>query len=407
MTGGTAGSAGTAGTAGSGVSGQVADGWEPVRDAFAATVDGAPGGAAVALVVAGRTVVDLWAGSARPAGPAGPTGAAGAAARPWSRDTRALVFSASKGLVALCVLHLVQSGHLDLDAPVAACWPEFAQHGKGTVTLREALAHRAGVPVVDAVHTRGQVLSWEVMAAGVASQVPLWPPGTAYQYHALTYGWLAGECLRRVAGRTPGRCLHDVFGAPLGLRTAIGVPVDEQSDIATVLPAPPADPAHPYSDPLGLDARATSMNGALVFPGEGPRHDWNDPDVLAAEIPAGNGVSSARDLATLYAAVVGTGAGAGLIADDVLRDALTVLSEGQDVAGDQSGPTPRWGAGIMAESAVRPMFGPTSFGHDGAGGQVAFGDIATRSGFAYVTSQLGGEGDTRANDVVAAARRLL
>jgi len=394
---GAGGSAGVSAEVSAGVSGRVADGYEPVLDAFAATEPGQLGGAAVALVADGEVVVDLWAGEA--AGAPDP--------RPWTASTRAVVFSATKGLVALCVLHLVQSGELDLDMPVARYWPEFASHGKGSVTVRQALAHRAGVPVVDSVRTRADVLSWDAMVTAVADQVPLWEPGTAYEYHSLTYGWIAGELVRRVGGQLPGAYLREVFSAPLGLRTAIGVPAGDQGDIATVLAAPPADPTAPYGDPGDLGVRAISINGALTFPGGGPVHDWNDVDVLAAQIPGANGVSSARDLAVLYGAVVGSGSRPGLLSDAVLTDAMTVLSQGQDFSGGRPGDTPRWAAGIAVESPVRPMFGAGSFGHDGAGGQVAFGDLQHRSGFAYVTSRMGEDGDTRANDVAAAARRVL
>lgn len=378
------------------VRGRVADGYEEVLEAFDATVADQPGGAATSLVVRGEIVVDLWAGSA------------GAGA--WGPGTRAVVFSSTKGLVALSVLRLVAAGPLELDAPVARYWPEFAQHGKGSVTVRQTLGHRAGVPVVDGISTRDQVLSWSAMTAALAAQVPLWVPGTQYEYHSLTYGWLGGELIRRVDGRTPGIYLREEFSAPLGLRTAIGVPVGEQADIATILaaaPTDPVDPQHPYGDPAELGVRAISINGSLTFPGGGPRHDWNDPDVLAAEIPGANGVSSARDLAVLYAAVVGNGRAPGLIVDSVLADAMSVVSQGQDFSRGRPGATPRWGAGLEVSSPVRPMFSAGSFGHAGAGGQLAFGDIGTRSGFAYLTNRMGDDGDTRADDVTAAARRVL
>lgn len=375
------------------VQGRVADGYEEVLESFATTVEGRPGGAATSLVVRGEVVVDLWAGSA--------------GTQAWGPGTRAVVFSSTKGLVALSVLRLVAAGSLDLDAPVARYWPEFAQQGKGSVTVRHALGHRAGVPVVDGISTREQVLSWSAMTAALAAQRPLWEPGTEYEYHSLTYGWLAGEIVRRVDGRSPGTYLREEFSTPLGLRTAIGVPADEQADIATILPAPPIDPQDPYGDPAELGVRAISINSSLTFPGGGPRHDWNDADVLAAEIPGANGVSSARDLASLYAAVVGTGRVPGLIADEVLVDGMRVVSEGQDFSRGRPGATPRWGAGLEVSSPVRAMFSAGSFGHAGAGGQLAFGDIGTRAGFAYLTNRMGDEQDSRAEDVTAAARRVL
>jgi CubicO group peptidase (beta-lactamase class C family) len=388
------------------IQGRVADGFEPVLDAFTSTMDGvAPegvrGGAATSLVVDGELVVDLWAGTADAAPTADPVG------REWGADTRAVVFSSTKGVIALCVLHLCQAGLLDLDAPVARYWPEFAQQGKDSVTVRQTLGHRAGVPVVDGISKREQVLSWEAMVTALADQIPLWEPGTAYQYHALTYGWLGGELIRRVSGQLPGAYLQEVFAGPLALRTAIGVPVADQGDIATIIPAAPADPANPDDDPASIPARAISINSSLIFPGGRPRHDWNDADVLAAQIPGANGVSSARDLAALYAAVVGTAAPGGLLGDAVITDAMTVQSQGPNFDGSSVEPTARWGAGLEVSSPVRPMFGPGSFGHAGAGGQLAFGDIDHRAGFAYVTNRMGGDEDSRANDVVAAARKLL
>ena len=162
----------------------------------------------------------------------------------------------------------------------------------------------------------------------------------------------------------------------------------------------PAFDAAAVAGPEDLARRAISINDAITFPGYREHHDWNDADVLGAQIPGANGVSSARDLAALYGGVVGGPDVPGLLREDVVRDGMRVLSRGQDFTRSRPGDTPAWGAGIAVSTPVRPMFGAGSFGHDGAGGQLAFGDLDRRTGFAWVTNRMG-DGDTRANDVAA------
>ena len=428
----------TAPTSAGPVAGRVADGFEPVRDVFTATLDGVAGGAAVALVVDGRTVVDLWGGRADAGGPpdrwsAGALPAAGAGypadnsdgERPWTRSTRAVTFSVTKATTTLCLLHAAGRGLLDLDAPVSTVWPEFAAHGKDRVTVRQTLAHRAGLPLVEAPLTRADVLGWEPVVRALAAQRPLWEPGSAWAYHAVTFGWLAGEVLRRVSGHTPGSYLREEFTAPLGLRTEIGVPVGEQSDIATVIgPAPlPAAALARLDDHqrtmLDLARRALTMNGALPFPGQwgetdgaddetrGSRHVWNDPDVLAAEIPGANGVGSAADLAGLFAAVLGTPGRPALVDRDVLTAATRPLSSGPPLGGGPGETGSTRGTGFIVPGAGEPLLSPGSFGHSGAGGQFALGDLRLGAGFAYLTNRMGGDGDDRATALMASVRGCL
>ncbi len=419
------------------VAGRVADGFEAVLDVFAATLDGVAGGAAVALVVDGETVVDLWGGRADAHGPAdrwsegalpatvaGSTAVPGNGERPWTRSTRAVVFSVTKALTTLCLVHAAGRGLVDLDAPVAEVWPEFAAAGKDAVTIRQTLAHRAGLPVVDAPLTRADVLGWGPVVAALAEQRPLWEPGTAWAYHPVTFGWLAGEVLRRATGTTPGPYLREVFAAPLGLRTEIGVPAADQADVATVIAPPPLSVA----TLAGLDAdqlrmldlgrRALTMNGTIPFPGLGDgdadevgagggRHAWNDADVLAAEIPGANGVSSAADLAALFAAAVGTPGRPALVDRDVLTAATHPLSWGVPVGAGPSEVGSTRGTGFIVPSPGEPLLSPRSFGHSGAGGQFALGDLRLGAGFAYLTNRMGGDADTRAADLMAAARSCL
>jgi CubicO group peptidase (beta-lactamase class C family) len=170
-------------------------------------------GAAVAVYAGGRKVVDLWGGTADIR-----TG------RPWTADTPAVIFSCTKGIIAICAYLLVQQGRLDLDAPVVEYWPEFGQAGKADIPVRWLLAHRAGLPALDRGLTLDEVLAWQPVISAIERQAPLWPPGTAHSYHPMTYGWLVGEVIRRITGSTPGSFFREVVASRLDLRTWIGLP---------------------------------------------------------------------------------------------------------------------------------------------------------------------------------------
>jgi len=221
------------------ISGVCCEGFEPVRDAFAANfVDPGEIGAAVCVVVDGRPVVDLWGGLADPH-----TG------RAWEESTPVLVYSTTKGLTAVCALLLWQRGALDIDAPVADIWPAFAAGGKAGVTTRHLLSHQAGLPVFDEPITFQECHDPDLVAGRLAAQVPHWAPGDAHGYHPLTFGWLVGEVVRRVAGRSVGRVLADEVAGPLGLDTWIGLPADREPSVARLLPggsiSPPSTPTTP------------------------------------------------------------------------------------------------------------------------------------------------------------------
>ncbi|MEU6179562.1 serine hydrolase domain-containing protein [Streptomyces coeruleorubidus] len=196
------------------IHGEVTAGFEPVREAFAANfARHGDIGAAVCVYRDGRPVVDLWGGISD-----SDTG------RLWSRDTLQLVYSATKGATATAAHLLVQRGLLDLDAPVAEYWPEFAANGKADLPVRWLLTHQAGLAALDRPVPLPEALAWEPMVAALAAQRPLWAPGTAHGYHGRTWGWLVGEVIRRVSGRTPGRFFAEEIAAPLGLDFFIGLP---------------------------------------------------------------------------------------------------------------------------------------------------------------------------------------
>ncbi|KNB50976.1 serine hydrolase domain-containing protein [Streptomyces caatingaensis] len=374
--------------------GHADEGYGAVADAFARNFAGTTElGAAVTVFVGGRKVVDLWGGVADER-----TG------RAWEEHTPVPVMSVTKGVVALLVHLLAQEGRLDLDAPVARHWPEFAREGKEGITTRMILGHRAGLPVLDATPSFDEILAWTPVVRALEEQKPLWEPGTAHEYHGHTYGWLAGEVIRRVTGLTPGAFFRSALADALGLTAWIGVPASELPGLARLA----ADGPAPQLPPDSLFARILTMNGELVFPGVDDPRGWNSPALLTAEIPGTAGVSTACGLATAYAAAVTDVTGTGrLLSEDTVTDALRVQSSGVSWSGFPDLGV-RWGSGFHLDSAPQvPMLGPRSFGHDGAGGHLAFGDDEFGVGFGYVANRMIGEGDERAGRLVAALKGCL
>jgi CubicO group peptidase (beta-lactamase class C family) len=358
-------------------------------------------GAACAIYVNGRLVVDLWGGIADTR-----------SARPWTEDTAAVIFSCSKGILAICAYVLVQDGRLDLDAPVSRYWPEFAQHGKETTTVRWLLSHRAGLPALDRDLTRPEVLAWEPVIRAIEAQSPLWAPGTAHSYHALTYGWLVGEVIRRITGSRPGVFFRKALGDPLRLNTWIGVPASARESVAWMEPPLPDEDsptvrviAQHLAEPIAM--RNLDMGGAFGFPLENGIVAFNDPEIQAAEVPAANGVSTPRSLARLYAGCVSEIDGPTILSRSSIDDAIRVQSSGQQRFGPPDAGQ-RWGTGFMLDSPpARPLLGTRSFGHDGAGGQLAFADDEFGVGFAYLSNQMGGLVDFRAIELTAALKECL
>ncbi|MEU6020014.1 serine hydrolase domain-containing protein [Micromonospora sp. NPDC047134] len=374
------------------IHGHVDDGFGPVADVFRDNfAHRREVGAAVAVYLRGRKVVDLYGGTADPR-----------SGRPWTAQTPTVVFSCTKGIMAICAYLLVQQGRLDLTAPVTRYWPEFGQNGKAEIPVRWLLTHQSGLPALDKPFTREEVLAWEPVIQAIEAQAPLWKPGTAHSYHPITFGWLIGEVIRRITGELPGTWFARYLAEPLGLRTWIGLPATERDTVAWML-APPGDFAAP--DPVS--DRAATMGGAFPFPAD--PEGWvsfNDPAIQAAQIPGAGAVSTAESLARLYAACVGELDGPRLLTTASIDDAITVRAAGQQVYGYPDAGH-RWGTGFLLHSPPRPMLGERSFGHDGAGGHLAFGDDTHQVGFAYVVNQMGDGEDERANLLSAAVRDCL
>jgi CubicO group peptidase (beta-lactamase class C family) len=295
-------------------------------------------------------------------------------------------------MVAICAHRLIEEGRLDLDAPVADYWPEFAQAGKERLPVRWLLSHRAGLAAVKDVLPGEALYDWNAMCAALAAQEPWWTPGTAHGYHALTFGWLVGELVRRITGRSLGTYFREEVAGPLGLDFHIGLPEAEHHRVAEIsmLPPPPPDDdgiqlgVVIMSDPEGLPARAF-MNPPSIARGV------NNAAWRTAEIPGGNGHATARALARIYGVLArgGDENGFHLLDAASIERCRTKQSVGPDLVLQLS---TRFGLGFML-SQDRPdaRFGPSrgAFGHPGAGGSVGFADPETRVGFGYAMNRLG------------------
>jgi CubicO group peptidase (beta-lactamase class C family) len=385
------------------VHGVVDDGFGAVMDEFARNFrDRGDVGAGCTAYVDGRLVVDLWAGTAdRRTG------------RPFEHDSATVIYSCTKGVMAVCAYLLVQDGRLDLDLPIAHYWPEFAQAGKERITVRHALAHRAGLSYLDTDLTLDDVVAWDPVIRAIEIQRPHTAPEDGHAYHAATVGWLIGEVVRRITGLSPGANFRAVLGDPLDLDTWIGLPAEARDQVAWMEPPLPDDDsefakgfARLANEPSLV--RAMSLGKAFAFPSADGQVTFNDPVIQAAEIPGAGGISTAASLARLYAAcVTGVDGGAALLTHASIADGLRVQSAGPQLTG-QPDDGARWGTGFQIGSApAQPLLGPTSFGHTGAGGQLAFGDADHRASFAYLTNQMGGYGDARARLLVEALRSAI
>lgn len=364
------------------IQGEVTGGFEGVRDAFVQNFERHGDlGAAFCLYHRGRKVVDLWGGVADEK-----------AARPWSEDTLQLVFSTTKGATAACAHILAQRGELDLEAPVAEYWPEFGAEGKQDTPVRWLLSHRAGLPVLDDALTPEEALAWDPVVEALAAQRPLWEPGQAHGYHALTFGWLVGEVVRRVSGASLGTFFAQEVAEPLGLEFWIGLPEAEEARVSRLVElgvGPPAEidvevvpeemrgVVRAYLDPDSVTNRALAITR--------PPLRWNSPAVHAAEVPAANGICTARSLARFYAGLIGEVDGVRILTPETVRAATIEQSNGPDRV--LLVPT-RFGSGFFLSSAFSPLGGPASFGHSGAGGSLGFADPEAGIAFGYVMNKM-------------------
>ncbi len=323
-------------------------------------------GAAVAVTLDGELVIDIWAGS-RDA----------ARTRPWERDTLVDVFSSGKPMAVLCLLQLVERGAVELDAPVAAYWPEFAAAGKEAVTVRTLLAHRAGLPAIRRELPEHAMYDWELMSAALAAEQPWWEPGTAHGYHTNTYGFLVGELVRRVTGERVDEVFRRAVAEPLGADFQFGLPASEDARVAEfLLPAPPPSMTDPGTVPL-IIRRAYFNPPGVSGIGTVNTRAWR-----AAVMPSTNGHANARALAQIYAGLDR------ILNPETIAEATREASSGPDLVLTRPS---RFGLGFQLTMPKRPLGpNPGAFGHFGAGGSLGFADPEARLTFAYTPNQ--GEG---------------
>jgi CubicO group peptidase (beta-lactamase class C family) len=370
------------------IDGFTAPGFEAVSRAFEHNLtDRGEVGAAFAAYHDDQLVVDLWGGLADPA-----TG------RPWAADTVQLLFSGTKGLVAAVVLLLVERGLIDLDAPMARYWPEFGAAGKAAITVAEVMSHQARLPGLQAEVTREDALDHRAMAALLAAQASVDDPRAGFMYHSLSFGWLVGELVHRVAGRAIGEVFAAEFAEPLGLEVWIGLPDKHHHRAATTLAGPgliPDPDAPAPEDPLRRLASSPFMaDGAPAF--------WNSAAYRRAGVVAAGAHGTARAMARFYACLARGGE----------LDGVRVLQESTVELGRRErrrGIEPLWGSPIAYATGFElqtPLagFGPAAdaFGHAGAGGSRHAAWPGQRVGFSYAMNQLRVPPDRRPLDLLDA-----
>ena len=351
--------------------------FEALRDAFAALFDEPQErGMALCVQVGGETVVDLWAGVADKEGQ-----------QAWHSDTILNLFSCTKTFTAVTALQLVGEGKLELDAPVARYWPEFAAAGKESISLRHLLSHQAGLPALRQMLPAEALYDWQAMTTALAAEQPWWALGDGHGYAPITYGWLVGEVLRRVEGRGPGESIVARTAKPLGLDFHVGL-ADEEFDRVAIISRGKGnfgDAAAQrllktmVSEPAAMSTRAFTNPPSIMT-------STNKPEWRRMQQPAANGHGNARSLAGFYS---------GLLDGQLLEsELLAELTREHAVGEDKTLLTrTRFGLGCMLDqpevaNATYGM-GPRAFGHPGAGGSIGFADPERDVAFGFVTNNLG------------------
>jgi CubicO group peptidase (beta-lactamase class C family) len=358
--------------------------FKAVRAALAEALDTEDVGACAAVYLDGEPVVDIWGGYAD-------------AARTiaWEPDTITIVWSTTKTMTALCALVLADRGELDLAAPVARYWPEFAAAGKQDVQVRHVLAHTAGLPDLDGPVTAGDLYDWPAVTARLAAQAPRWEPGTAAGYHSLTQGFILGEVIRRITGRTLGVFFAEEIAGPLGADFHIGLPAEHDHRVSPVI-APPGSPsgdwvAAPPAAGLGAGAPAQAGPGGGIRVSDGNSLAWR-----RAQIPSASGFGNARSVAAVQSVLACGGTARGV---RLLSPAGCALARQEQYHGvDQVlGATMRYGMGYAIFDR--------SYGWGGWGGSLVLVDPEARMTVSYVMNQMldQGIGDSRALSIVVAA----
>jgi CubicO group peptidase (beta-lactamase class C family) len=355
------------------ITGTYEDGFAEVAEVFRSQIARTNGGAAVAVYHRGRLVVDLWGGVRSLNGV------------PWTRDTLAMCWSTTKGVVSTCAHILADRGELDYDERVAAYWPEFAQNGKEEITVRQVLSHSAGLHRLGTIIDHGsRILDWEHMTDALARAKPAYEPGTAVGYHALTFGWLVGELVRRISGIPIGDFVQKELAEPLGLHGLyIGCPPDRRHRVAPLAPMSP--PFERWSRPVigfvfDMLTRALRAVRSPINPhrminaalSRGMEDVIVDPRLLDVAVPAMNGHFDAVSLGAMYAMLAGGGqlGGVRILSEETVRKAAEVQNDQRDRVVMM---TMQWRLGYHRLPLLHKQL-PLGFGHFGFGGSGGFAD---------------------------------
>lgn len=368
------------------VSGTCEPDFQPVADAFVQNfAERGEVGASLCLSVDGETKVDLWGGLAE-----------AASGTPWERDTISIVFSCTKAATALCAHMLIDRGELDLHAPVADYWPEFACNGKENATVAMMLDHSVGVPALRDPVKPGGYYDWDYMVERLAAEAPFWEPGTRNGYHMISFGWTVGELVRRVSGKSLGTFFKDEIATPLGLDFFIGLPEAEEARVSRVIPFTPGPDTQPsdFTTALISDPKSISHLSLLNSGGYSP----DAREAHAAEIGGGGGIANARALAGMFEPLANGGEARGvrlLSADHIARMSAVSMATNRDAT--LLIPT-RFALGFMRsmDNRHRPtgdvesaILGRQAFGHVGAGGSIGFSDPDCGLAFGYSMNKMG------------------
>jgi len=349
-------------------------------------------GAAISFTLDGESVVDLWGGYVD-----------ADRRRPWRSDTLVNTYSTTKGMTALCAHQLVERGKIDLDAKVADYWPEFAQAGKESITVRWLISHQAGLPAIRKPLPDEALYDWEAMISALAAESTWWEPGTQHGYHPVTFGHLVGEVIRRVSGQSVGEWFRQHVSGPLDADFHIGLPASEDARVSNLIggliapkldeKAEPGQAVARLKGPMAQFMRdmtdPTTMVGAAFNNPRQPRGAVNGRAWRGAEIPAANGHGTARALARIYGALARGGEidGVRLLEPESIERARTRQASGPDAT--LGGLPIDYGLGFMLQSRSMPLSPNVgSFGHPGAGGSLGMADPAARVGFGYVMNKM-------------------
>jgi CubicO group peptidase (beta-lactamase class C family) len=372
------------------VDGFAQDRFAAVRQGFEANLEsGADIGASFCATLEGEIVVDLWGGFADPA-----------RTRPWTRDTIVNVYSTTKTMTALTALLLADRGELDFDAPVAKYWPEFAANGKAGVKVSHLMSHAAGLSGWKAPITKQDLYDWDKATSLLAAQAPYWEPGTASGYHALTQGYLVGEVVRRITGKSLGGVFREEIAEPLGADFHIGLPASEDARVAELIPPPPGTAV---GDGSQTELQANMSHNPGIDVAETRTRAWR-----GAEIPAAGGTGNARSIAQVHAILANGGVAQGkrFMSEAGCRKALELQIEGQDLI---LGSPARFGLGFGLAGGVVPLPHPNSLFWGGYGGSLAIIDMDARTSFGYAMNRMAPTttGDMRALGLVMAMWQAL